>query len=163
MKQFMMAAFFILDVAPLMAQGSVDDYKRAFGLPRRFTADKVLDAVTDAINEYRHDDWIDVYHLRMIKHGPKIYIDMHVVFPRKMTVQDIADEVDELEEAVSARYGDSIEISVNPVPCCEFNCRNCCRNCFDRGEDFERKVLWTSQMLCCSKPHAVDPRVIIRK
>ena len=47
MKQFMMAAFFILDVAPLMAQGSVDDYKRAFGLPRRFTADKVLDAVTD--------------------------------------------------------------------------------------------------------------------
>ena len=43
----MMAAFFILDVAPLMAQGSVDDYKRAFGLPRRFTADKVLDAVTD--------------------------------------------------------------------------------------------------------------------
>ena len=123
--------------------------------------EEVLDVITEAINEYRHDDWIDVYHLRMIKHGPKIYIDMHVVFPRKMTVQDIADEVDELEEAVAARYGDAIEISVNPVPCCEFNCRNCCRNCFDRDGDFERRVVWTSAMLCCDKPHAVDPRIMI--
>ena len=125
--------------------------------------EEVLEVITDALNEYRHDDWIDVYNLRMIKHGPRIYVEMHVVFPKRMTVQDIADEVGELEEAISARYGDAVEISVNPVPCCEYNCRYCCRNCFDRGEDFERKVLWTSQMLCCSKPHAVDPRVIIRK
>ncbi len=125
--------------------------------------EEVLDVITDALNEYRHDDWIDVYNLRMIKHGPRIYVEMHVVFPKRMTVQDIADEVGELEEAISARYGDAVEISVNPVPCCEYNCRCCCRNCFDRGEEFEKKVLWTSQMLCCSKPHAVDPRVIIRK
>ena len=125
--------------------------------------EEVLEVITDALNEYRHDDWIDVYNLRMIKHGPRIYVEMHVVFPKRMTVQDIADEVGELEEAISARYGDAVEISVNPVPCCEYNCRCCCRNCFDRGEDFERKVLWTSQMLCCSKPHAVDPRIIIRK
>ena len=125
--------------------------------------EEVLEVITDALNEYRHDDWIDVYNLRMIKHGPRIYVEMHVVFPKRMTVQDIADEVGELEEAISARYGDAVEISVNPVPCCEYNCRCCCRNCFDRGEDFERKVLWTSQMLCCSKPHAIDPRVIIRK
>ena len=114
---------------------------------------KVLDVITEAINEYRHDDWIDVYHLRMIKHGPKIYIDMHVVFPRKMTVQDIADEVDELDEAVAARYGDAIEISVNPVPCCEFNCRNCCRNCFDRDGDFERRVVWTSAIALLRQAH----------
>ena len=125
--------------------------------------EEVLDVITGALNEYRHDDWIDVYNLRMIKHGPRIYVEMHVVFPKRMTVQDIADEVGELEEAISARYGDAVEISVNPVPCCEYNCRCCCRNCFDRGEEFEKKVLWTSQMLCCSKPHAVDPRVIIRK
>ena len=125
--------------------------------------EEVLEVITDALNEYRHDDWIDVYNLRMIKHGPRIYVEMHGVFPKRMTVQDIADEVGELEEAISARYGDAVEISVNPVPCCEYNCRCCCRNCFDRGEEFEKKVLWTSQMLCCSKPHAVDPRVIIRK
>lgn len=125
--------------------------------------EEVLDVITGALNEYRHDDWIDVYNLRMIKHGPRIYVEMHVVFPKRMTVQDIADEVGELEEAISARYGDAVEISVNPVPCCEYNCRCCCRNCFDRGEEFEKKVLWTSQMLCCSKPHAIDPRVIIRK
>ena len=125
--------------------------------------EEVLEVITDALNEYRHDDWIDVYNLMMIKHGPTIYVEMHVVFPKRMTVQDIADEVGELEEAISARYGDAVEISVNPVPCCEYNCRCCCRNCFDRGEGFEKKVLWTSQMLCCSKPHAIDPRVIIRK
>ena len=47
MKQFIMAAFILLDVAPAIAQGSVDDYKRAFALPHRFSADKVVDAVSD--------------------------------------------------------------------------------------------------------------------
>ena len=47
MKQFIMAAFILLDVAPAIAQGGVDDYKRAFALPHRFSADKVVDAVSD--------------------------------------------------------------------------------------------------------------------
>ncbi len=47
MKQFIMAAFILLDVSPAIAQGSVDDYKRAFALPHRFSADKVVDAVSD--------------------------------------------------------------------------------------------------------------------
>lgn len=123
----------------------------------------VINAVTDALNEYRHDDWIDVYHLRIIKHGPKIYVDMHVVFPKKMTVEDIGDEVEELEEAITARYGDAVEVSVNPVPCGEFNCRNCSRNCFERCEEYTTGTVWTSQMLCCDKRHAIDPRVVIKK
>ncbi|MGM9675586.1 MAG: DPP IV N-terminal domain-containing protein [Bacteroidaceae bacterium] len=47
MKQFIMAAFILLDVAPAIAQGGVDDYKRAFALPHRFSAAKVVDAVSD--------------------------------------------------------------------------------------------------------------------
>lgn len=123
---------------------------------------EIIDVLTDAINEYRHDDWIDVYNLRMIKHGPKIYVDMHVVFPKKMTVSDISEETAELTEAIAARYGDSVEISVTPVPCHEYNCRNCLRNCFDRDQDFEKRIVWTARMICCDKPHAVDLRVTIR-
>lgn len=122
---------------------------------------EILETVTESINEYRHDDWIDVFRLRMIKYGPKIYVDMHMVFPRNMTVRDIADETDEMEEAIRARYDDSVEITITPVPCSEYNCRNCNRNCFDRRCGFERRIVWTPDMLCCSEPHAVDPRITI--
>ena len=59
--------------------------------------EELIKEVSDIINEYRHDDWIDVYNLRMIKYGPKIYIDMKVVFPRTMTVGMVDEEKAEID------------------------------------------------------------------
>lgn len=122
---------------------------------------ELLSSIARSIIEYRHDDWIDVYNLRLIKYGPKIYVDVHVVFPRNMVIGDFKTEADELNEAIQVKYGDSVEISVTPVPCKAFNCRNCCRNCFIREMDFERSVEWNEEMLRCDLPHAVDRRVVI--
>ena len=119
--------------------------------------------VTDAINEYRHDDWIDVYDLRLLKYGPRMHIDVHVVLPRNMQVSDLGMEVSELEEALERRFGDAVELSMVAVPCRDYNCRYCSRNCFERCADFERRVVWTAEMLCCDKPHAVDCLVTMRR
>ncbi len=101
------------------------------------TADEELIAdITKAINEYRHDDWIDVYDLRVIKYGPRIHVDMKVVFPRRMTISQQALENDEMVEAIAAKYGDSVEVDINPVPCQSFHCRYSERNCLIRAEDF---------------------------
>ncbi len=123
----------------------------------------LIESITDAINEYRHDDWIDVYNLRLIKYGPKIYVDVHVVFPRLMTVEALYFEKIELDEAIMAKYGDSVEVSMTPVPCREFNCRNCERNCQYRATAFERRLVWNSEMICCQRVHALDCRVTIHE
>ena len=141
-----------------------------FGVIKR-SADETMDRADDdliaevssMINEYRHDDWIDVYNLRLIKYGPKIYVDMKVVFPRNMTVAQEYVEKQEIDEAVMAKYGDSVETSINCVPCSEFHCRHCARNCIDRAEPFETPLEWTPARLCCDRPHSPTNRVIIHE
>lgn len=124
---------------------------------------KLLNEIAMLINEYRHDDWIDMYRLRLIKYGSKIYIDVHVVFPRRMTIEDMYVEKRELDEAIMAKYGDAVEISMTPVPCSEFHCRSCKRNCFDRQEPFEKSFTWTTEALCGKEQHAVGHKVTIHE
>ena len=112
------------------------------------TADAgLLEEVAGTIRGYRHDDWIDVRNLRLIKYGPKIYVDMKVVFPRCMTVEEVGREEDEINEAVCDKYGDSIEVSITPVPCTEGYCRVCERNCFTRTVEFEERIEWTTESM----------------
>lgn len=122
----------------------------------------LIGEVSSMIVEYRHDDWIDVYNLRLIKYGPKIYVDMKVVFPRNMTIAQEAREKQEIDEAMMARFGDSVETSITCVPCSDFHCRHCLRNCFDRSMPFESPLEWTPTRLCCDKPHAPGNLVTIR-
>ena len=72
-------------------------------------------------------------------------------------------EKQEIDEAVMAKYGDSVETSINCVPCSEFHCRHCARNCIDRAEPFETPLEWTPARLCCDRPHSPTNRVIIHE
>ncbi len=115
--------------------------------------DDLLEEVADVINEFRHDHWIDVYNLRLIKYGPCVYIDMKVVLPRNMTVEQMGREDDEICEAIAAKFGDSAELSINPIPCNPHHCRYCTYDCEDRNSVFEHRVEWTTQCLVSTTPH----------
>jgi len=127
------------------------------------TDTELLSDITDLLNEYRHDDWIDLYRLRMIKYGHKIYVDLHLVLPKDMNVEHAAHEKDELVQALQSRFGDSVEISMNPVPCTDRICRYCCRNCFNRKDDFEKYLTWTNDMLCSQEMHVPSKVITIEE
>lgn len=107
----------------------------------------LLDEVASTIRGYRHDDWIDVRNLRLIKYGPRIYVDLKVVFPREMTVEEVGREDEEIREAVREKYGDSVEASITPVPCTPSHCAVCGRDCHCRSRDFVGKVEWTTETM----------------
>ncbi len=123
--------------------------------------DELIEDVSKLICEYRHDDWIDVYNLRLIKYGPKIFVVMNVVFPKGMTILEENLEKTEIDEAVMRKYGDSVETSISAIPCSEFHCRHCQRNCFDRAEPFMCLNEWNSMNLCNEKSHCQDNFVTI--
>lgn len=125
--------------------------------------ESLLEDVSRIICEYRHDDWIDVYNLRLIKYGPKIFVDMKVVFPKSMTISDESMEKDEIDEAIAAMFGDSMETSITAIPCRSYNCRHCQRNCFDRKAEFVSELEWNSSMLCCDNPHCPENMVTIEQ
>jgi len=123
--------------------------------------ESLLSDVSALICEYRHDDWIDVFNLRLIKYGPKIYIDMKIVLPRSMTIEQEDMELREVNEAVRAKFGDNVEMSITAVPCRDFDCAHCERNCFERGAEFVSLMDWNSRMLCYGKPHCCGELVKI--
>ncbi len=115
--------------------------------------ESLLSDVSALICEYRHDDWIDVFNLRLIKYGPKIYIDMKIVLPKSMTIGQEDMELREVTDAVRGKFGDNVEMSITAVPCREYDCAHCERNCFERKSEFVSLMDWNSKMLCYGKPH----------
>lgn len=115
--------------------------------------------VTQTINEHRHDDWIDVYGLRLIKYGSRIFIDMKVVLPRRMTVQRQHAEEEEMKDAIRSRYGDSVDTSFTAIPCEPFNCRYCSRRCAYRDHEFRGEMEWNADSLGTAEPH--DPGAFV--
>ncbi len=125
------------------------------------TDSALMNDMAKLLNEYRHDDWIDLYRLRMIKYGHKIYVDLHLVLPKDMSVEYADHEKDELSQALQSKFGDSVEISMTPVPCSDSICRYCCRNCFGRKEEFEKYLIWTPDMLCSQEMHVPSKVIVI--
>jgi len=124
------------------------------------TDEKLLDDISNILNEYRHEDWIDIYKLRLIKYGHGLFVDMHLVLPAQMSLVQTNEEEVQMEEALQTRFGSAIELSITPVPCRGLYCRYCDRNCFDRDEEFEKHLRWTPDMLMNPNFHC-PPRVIV--
>ena len=123
------------------------------------TDETLVKEIADILNEYRHDDWIDIYGLRIIKYGHGVFVDMHLVLPTYLPLNLAHEEQHQLETALMRRFGNDVEVSITPMPCHGLFCRYCDRNCFNRTEDFEKHLKWTPEMLMARKIH-VPPKVI---
>ena len=121
--------------------------------------DELMSQIADLLNEYRHDDWIDIYKVRLIKYGHGIFVDLHLIVPKDMHVEESYEEEIQIEEAIKWRFGEAVEVSVTPAPCNDQFCRFCDRNCFSRCEDFEKHLKWTSESLMMPRMHN-PPRII---
>jgi cation diffusion facilitator family transporter len=122
--------------------------------------DEIMVQITALLNEYRHDDWIDIYKVRLIKYGHGLFVDLHLILPRDMPVCDSYEEEAQIEEAIKWKFGEEVEVSVTAAPCNDFFCRYCDRNCFNRVEDFEKHLKWTSDSLMNPQMHN-PPRIIV--
>ena len=66
---------------------------------------RTVEELISLINTRRHEHWVDVHNLRVSKYGSLLHIDVHLVFPRDMTVEEQYREIQELKDAVSQRFG----------------------------------------------------------
>lgn len=106
---------------------------------------RTVEEVISLINTRRHEHWVDVHNLRVSKYGSLLHIDVHLVFPRDMTVEEQYREIQELKEAVSQRFG-SIDLTVMDEPCNDRLCRVCgMEGCVNRASPFAGRVEWTCE------------------
>lgn len=102
----------------------------------------MVERVLDILNRSRHDHWIDVHDLRIIKYGPTIHVEMHIVLPMDMTMVEQDREFKELNDAIKDGFGDCVDIIVMGESCCRRLCGCCEMECENRVEPFVSSIIW---------------------
>lgn len=121
----------------------------------------VLSEVVECLNDYRSETWIDIHNLRIIKYGSTMHIDCHLTLPAFMTISEEEAEKKTIIDAIHDNFGDSVDITLSPEPCCGFNCRYCMNTCPDRNEEFAHLVEWNVNNLVQGKQHSYGNNVHI--
>ena len=104
--------------------------------------EQTLGDVLSIINTNRHDQWIDIHNLRVIKYGPMMHIELHIVLPRFMTVDDQSKEFMELKGAVISEFGEYVDLTLMGEPCMEGMCQYCTLECTERSCEFISSIDW---------------------
>ncbi|MDR0198507.1 MAG: cation diffusion facilitator family transporter [Methanomassiliicoccaceae archaeon] len=114
---------------------------------------RLLEQVVGTLSENRHDEWIDIHNLKIVKYGPTMHIDMHVTMPWDMSVREQYDEVCAIRALIQKKYGESVDLSVSCDPCKEFSCPGCKRECKERRAEFTKLVDWDIDNLSRDAQH----------
>ena len=123
------------------------------------TDDELVEEVATLINGFRHDDWVDVHDLRVVKYGPMIHIDLHVMFPREMAVAELKKEQDEVFIALSERFGSKVEVTLMGEPCTDQMCQHCNYGCGCRTSEFTGFIEWTVETMTDTNEHHASAHV----
>lgn len=119
--------------------------------------DDLLQDMIEYLQENRDPKWIDLHNLRIIKYGRILHVDCHLTLPWYLTVEEAHTELDRIEELITKKFGDRIEIFIHTDYCMEFSCRLCeVENCDVRQHSFEEAITWTVENVATDGKHHLD-------
>jgi divalent metal cation (Fe/Co/Zn/Cd) transporter len=105
----------------------------------------VLKQVTEVILTHRKPSWIDIHKLRAWNAGARVHVDLHLILPREMTLEDAHREADDLEKAILAEVPGAESVLVHMDPCKEENCPVCgLSKCHHRARPFRQTPQWST-------------------
>lgn len=105
----------------------------------------VLNEITEVIKAHRRPSWIDIHKLRAWNAGARVHVDLHLILPREMKLEDAHREADDLEAAILAEVPGAESVLVHMDPCRKENCPICGRkDCRHRGQSFLRAPQWST-------------------
>jgi cation diffusion facilitator family transporter len=126
--------------------GIMDEYDR-----------ELLIKMVGVLNHNRHENWVDLHNVRIIKYGNVLHIDCHLTVPWYLNVDEAHHEIDEFILLLRNRFGASMEFFIHTDGCREFQCRLCDKQqCHVRKHAFEKKLEWTVENISSNKKHHLD-------
>jgi cation diffusion facilitator family transporter len=87
------------------------------------TVDPVLlQQVVDLINRHRRPDWIDIHKLRAWRSGSLVHIDLHLILPGDLKLDDAHAEAKKLEQVLMNGFEGNASVLVHMDPCIDPEC-----------------------------------------
>jgi cation diffusion facilitator family transporter len=103
----------------------------------------LLEKMVDVLEKNRHDNWVDLHNLRVIKYGNVLHVDCHLTVPWYLNVHQAHGEIDELGKLIRNNFGETLELFVHSDGCLYFQCHICKKkDCPVRQHDFKAVIDW---------------------
>ena len=116
----------------------------------------LLKRMVELLDRNRHENWVDLHNLRVIKYGNVLHLDCHLTVPWYLTVNEAHEEVDSLAALIRGSFGESLELFVHNDGCLYFQCHICRKNdCPVRQHDFKQYVDWTLDNALQNEKHSL--------
>lgn len=117
---------------------------------------QLLNNLVTLLNSNRHENWIDIHNLRIIKYGSTLHCDCHLTVPWYLNVNEAHHEIEALARLIRNEFGEAVELFVHSDGCQEFSCQICSKqNCMVRKHEFEKKVEWTIKNISQDTKHKI--------
>ncbi|MBD8389988.1 cation diffusion facilitator family transporter [Dysgonomonas sp. BGC7] len=113
------------------------------------TADSAtLGKITEAINENRKDDWIDIHNLKVLKYGSDYFIDCDLTLPWYYNINEGHTRCEDLRMCLIQAFPQDTVISIHSDSCLEKYCTSCLvKECPFRKEAFVKQVKFSTDKL----------------
>lgn len=119
----------------------------------------LMKELIDLLNTNRHDNWIDIHNLRIIKYGSNLHIDAHVTLPFYLDLQQVHDELETIDHIVTEHFGEQTEFFLHPDPCIPTSCPLCIKaDCSVRQHAFSQREEWTLENVMKNKKHGKEEK-----
>lgn len=104
---------------------------------------ELLEKLVHVLEKNRHDNWVDLHNLRVIKYGNVLHVDCHLTVPWYLNVHQAHKEIDELGKLIRNNFGETLELFVHSDGCLYFQCHICKKkDCPVRQHAFEAVIDW---------------------
>ncbi len=118
----------------------------------------LLEEVVKVLNANRHENWIDVHNMRIIKYGTLYHIDCHVTVPYYFKVRDAHEEIDKMAKLIEEHFDNQVELFIHVDDCLPpDSCLICTKkDCDVRQQPLNKKVVWDLQNVMTNQKHHVS-------
>jgi len=120
---------------------------------------QLLGEFVKVLNANRHENWVDLHNLRVIKYGSLLHVDCHLTVPWYLNVHEAHVEIDALSALIRKEFGDAIELFVHTDGCLDFSCNICIKpDCPVRKHPLKRKLEWTLENILSDQKHSIKTK-----
>lgn len=115
---------------------------------------ELLEKMVDLLEKNRHDNWVDLHNLRVIKYGNVLHVDCHMTMPWYLNLNQSHAEVESLAQLIRGEYGETLELFVHSDGCEYFQCHICKKmDCPVRQHAFKAVIYWNLENALQNEKH----------
>ena len=120
-----------------------------------------VERLVTILNKHRHDKWIDIHNMRILKYGHFLHVDAHITLPWYDSLEDAHHEVNAVEVLIKKHLGSDVEFFIHSDPCIPAeSCKICpLQKCHDRKVPMKERLEWTIKNVLPNHKHHIKAHV----